>query len=76
MKVQTEGHTMEWVRGEMETNQRVHFSVPSSLFTKFKGRVQDFNIPGPETESWVDDILKALLAPQVIKFLCPAVTEA
>lgn len=29
-----------------------------------------------QTQSWVGDILKALLAPQVIKFLCPAVTEA
>lgn len=41
---------MEWVKGEMETTQRVHFSLPSSVFTKFKGRVQDFNIPGPDTE--------------------------
>lgn len=76
MKGQTGGDTIEWVKGEMETTQWGHFSLPSSLFTKFKGRVQGFNIPEPDTENWIDDILKALLAPQVIKFLCPAVTEA
>lgn len=50
MKGQTEEDTMERVKGEMETTQQVYFRLPPSLFTKFKGRVQDFNIPGPETE--------------------------
>lgn len=42
---------MEWVKGEMETTQQVYDSLPFPLFTKFKGRVQDFNIPGLETGS-------------------------
>lgn len=43
-------HT-ERVKREMETTQHVYVSLPSSLFTKFKDRVQNFHILGSETGS-------------------------
>lgn len=42
---------MEWAKGEVETTQQVSISHHSSLFTKFKIRIQDFNIPVPETRN-------------------------
>lgn len=44
---------MEWVKGEMEAIQQVYvnLSFSFSLSTKFKGRVQNFDILGWETGS-------------------------
>lgn len=53
---------MEWVKGTMETTQQVYVSLPAFLFTKFKDRVQNFNILGQKQGARSDDILKAPLA--------------
>lgn len=42
----------------------------------FEDSIQDLMFLGQKEGVRLDDILKALLAPQVIKFLCPAVIEA
>ena len=51
MRGHTEEDTMEWAEGEVETTQQVSISHHSSLFTKFKVRIQDFNILAPETRN-------------------------
>lgn len=66
---------MEWVKGEMEPTQQVYVSLSSSLLSlRAEFRLSVF--PGQKQGVRLDSILKALLAPQVIKFLCPAVIEA
>lgn len=75
MEGQTEVDTWKRSKGKWKPLNR-HMSTLLLLSLSFKDSIQDLIFLGQKEGVRLDDILKALLAPQVIKFLCPGVIEA
>lgn len=70
-KTQWSGPKVKWKPPNRSLSATIHPSLPS---LRSESRISIFLRQEQGTE--LDDIWQSLLAPQVIKFLCPAVTEA